>query len=118
MGSGRLTDRVQAVDGGTPPRVDVDTTIVVLGAHPDLQTLRGQVDPWTAVQVELVDGEIHVTQPLDGARQVKDSGRFQIAASLIVETMRVPPRLVDAKVKEHPAPPHHRLPVCENVDKT
>ena len=42
MGSGSLSHRKQAGDGGSPPQIDVNPAVVVLSTHADLEAIGGR----------------------------------------------------------------------------
>ena len=117
MGSSGLSHREQPSNGGSPPQVNVYPAIVVLGAHLDLKAIGGQINARIAVEVELVCRLVHVPQALDRRLQAENTYRLQVSASLAVEQIRIPARLIDAEVEEDPTPSHHRLAVGENVDE-
>ena len=116
MRAAGLPDREEPGDVGLPPVVDDQASVVVLGAHVDLQHLGGKVHGRVSAQVELVGRRVQVPQALDrGAEQ--NPRVLEVVAGLARQRRRVEllAHRVAAKVQEHPPPAQHRLAVDQQV---
>ena len=117
MRTGGLTDREETFQIGTPPRVDRESAVVVLGADVHLQQLGGQIDPGALLQVEVIGRPVHVDQPLDRA-VLQGAGALQVGACFRLQLIGVEGlvRNVVHEVQIDPATTQLSLAVDQQID--
>ena len=94
----------------------------MLRADRDLEQFSCQVDPWAALQVEIVGGLVEPLQPLDRRRvrgHIGHPGAPQVVLGFGAESadVEVAAARVGAEVEPDPASAQHRLAVDQQVDQ-